>query len=220
MKYLMAFIVAVSILSACSVKKTDETLLFNGMDLTGWTIYVTDSTIDPAKFFYVKEGVIETPGVPNGYLRSVAEFSDYRLHVEWRYPENPTNSGIFIHTRGADKQWPIHYQCQLKHLNAGDFIVQDVGMMARVRDSLYVSNDSIKPIAAKMAPSSETQPGEWNVAEITCKGDSITIFINGVLQNVASECSVTSGGIGLQAEGSPIQFRNIRITNLKPEAAK
>jgi hypothetical protein len=213
MKYLIIVFSAALLLSTgCSGKKE---VLFNGRDLKGWTVFVSDSTVNPAGFFYVKDGFIETPGVPNGYLRTTGEFSDYKLHVEWRYPEKPTNSGIFLHTRGADKMWPIHYQCQLKFGNAGDFIVQDVGLSAKVRDSMYVSTKIVKPIAVKMEPSSEKQPGEWNAADITCKGDSITIVINGVLQNQASNCSITSGGIGLQAEGSKIQFRNIWIERVK-----
>jgi hypothetical protein len=213
MKYLV-FVLTIALLLSlgCTGKKK---VLFNGKDLTGWTIFVNDSTVHPSNFFYVKDGVIETPGIPNGYLRTTAEFSDYKLHVEWRYPEKPTNSGIFIHTSGVDKMWPIHYQCQLKHENAGDFIVQDVGLSATVRDSVYVSTKTLKPIAPKIQPASEKQPGEWNIADITCKGDCISIVINGVLQNEASKCSITSGGIGLQAEGSKIQFRNIWIEKLK-----
>ena len=56
--------------------------LFNGKNLKGWTIYVSDSTMAKSKFFYVKNGVIETPGVPMGYLRTKKEFENYRLHVE------------------------------------------------------------------------------------------------------------------------------------------
>jgi len=189
--------------------------LFNGKNLNGWTIFVSDSTIKPTSFFYVKDGVIETPGVPTGYLRTKKEFENYRLHVEWRYPEKPTNSGIFIHTSGPDKIWPIHYQCQLKNLFAGDFIVQDIGMSATVRDTLYVSTAKVKPIAPKMKPSSEKKAGEWNTTDIVCKGKTVEIKVNDVLQNYATNCSNSKGGIGLQAEGSKIQFRNIWIEKIK-----
>ena len=50
--------------------------LFNGKDLKGWTIWVSDPTIAPEKFFYVKDGVIETPGVPMGYLRTKKVYSN------------------------------------------------------------------------------------------------------------------------------------------------
>ena len=189
--------------------------LFNGKNLDGWSIYVADQKISPEKFFYVTDGVIETPGVPMGYLRTKKEFENYRLHVEWRYPEKPTNSGVFIHTVGPDKIWPRHYQCQLKHLSAGDFIIQDEGLSATVRDTVYVSTAKVKPIAPKLKPSSENKPGEWNSYDIVCKGNTVEVKVNGVLQNYATNCSETKGGIGLQAEGSNIQFRNIRIEKIK-----
>ena len=189
--------------------------LFNGKNLDGWSIYVADQKISPEKFFFVTDGVIETPGVPMGYLRTKKEYENYRLHVEWRYPEKPTNSGVFIHTVGPDKIWPRHYQCQLKHLSAGDFIIQDEGLSATVRDTVYVSTAKVKPIAPKLKPSSENKPGEWNSYDIVCKGNTVEVKVNGVLQNYATNCSETKGGIGLQAEGSKIQFRNIRIEKIK-----
>lgn len=214
MKLLNSIWLAAVILAGCTTTDPRE-MLFNGRDLTGWTIFVGDSGIVPENFFYVKEGVIETPGVPLGYLRTTGIFSDYRLHVEWRYTGEPTNSGIFLHTNGPDKLWPAHFQCQLKHNDAGDLIVQDVGLSARVGDSLYVSSETIRPVVPKMTASSEVPPGGWNSADIVCSGDSIRITINGVLQNEASNISLTSGGIGLQAEGSTIQFRNIWIERIK-----
>ena len=208
---LLVLLVAISF-TGFSQKKVK---LFNGKNLDGWSIFVSDSTIKPATFFYVKDGVIETPGVPTGYLRTKKEFENYRLHVEWRYPEKPTNSGIFIHTSGPDKIWPIHYQCQLKNLFAGDFIVQDIGLKATVRDTVYVSTAKVKPIAAKMQPSSEKKAGEWNTTDIVCKGNTVEIKVNDVLQNYATHCSIAKGGIGLQAEGSKIQFCNIWIEKIK-----
>lgn len=208
---LLVLLVAISF-TGFSQKKVK---LFNGKNLNGWSIFVSDSTIKPSSFFYVKDGVIETPGVPTGYLRTKKEFENYRLHVEWRYPETPTNSGIFIHTSGPDKIWPIHYQCQLKNLFAGDFIVQDIGLKATVRDTVYVSTAKVKPIAAKMQPSSEKKAGEWNTTDIVCKGSTVEIKVNGVLQNYVTNCSIAKGGIGLQAEGSKIQFRNIWIEKIK-----
>jgi hypothetical protein len=212
MKTLILVVLVSLTLSGFSQKKEK---LFNGKNLDGWSIYVADQKISPENFFYVKDGVIETPGVPMGYLRTKKEYENYRLHVEWRYPEKPTNSGVFIHTVGPDKIWPRHYQCQLKHLSAGDFIIQDEGLSATVRDTVYVSTVKIKPIAPKLKASSENKPGEWNSYDIVCKGNTVEVKVNGVLQNYATNCSETKGGIGLQAEGSKIQFRNIRIEKIK-----
>lgn len=189
--------------------------LFNGKNLKGWIIWVNDTKVEPEKFFYVKDGAIETPGVPMGYLRTKKVYSNYHLHVEWCYPEKPTNSGIFIHTNGPEQQWPLHYQCQLKHGNAGDFIVNASGERATVGDSTYVGTEKVKPIAAKRFPSNEKAAGEWNSYDIVCKGDKVEVTVNGLLQNTAVKCSMQQGSIGLQAEGSKIRFRNIWVEKLK-----
>jgi hypothetical protein len=196
------------LIASCTDKKE---ILFNGKNLDGWTIYVNDSIISPNDFFYVKDGTIETVGVPGGYLRTIKEYSDYKLHIEWRYPEEPTNSGIFVHTNGPDLLWPGHYQGQLKHETAGDFIVHGIGMKATLNDTVYTSSADKKPLIAKINPSNENPAGEWNSFDISCKGSTIEFRVNGLLQNVATDCSVTKGGIGLQAEGSKIQFRNLWI---------
>lgn len=189
--------------------------LFNGKDLKGWTIFVGDSSIKPENFFYVKDGTIETVGVPVGYLRTKKEYSNYRLHVEWRYPEKPTNSGILLHTNGPDKIWITHYQAQLKHQNAGDVVVHGVGEKATIRGVEYVSTETVKPVVPKDNPTNEKPAGEWNSYDITCKGNTIEIKVNDLLQNTVTNCSLTKGGIGMQAEGSKIQFRNLWIEKIK-----
>ena len=188
--------------------------LFNGKNLKGWTIYVDDSTVNPEKFFYANNGMIETVGVPVGYLRTKKQYSNYRLHVEWCYPENPTNSGILLHVNGPDKIWVSHYQSQLKHENAGDFIVHGVGEKATICDSVYFSTEAVKPVIPKLHTSNEKPAGQWNSFDITCKRNTVEIKVNGLLQNVATNCSLTKGSIGLQAEGSKIQFRNLWIEKL------
>jgi hypothetical protein len=211
MKTILLSALGLIFIVSCTPKKES---LFNGTDLDGWTIFVEDSNINPEDYFYVKDGTIETVGVPVGYLRTVKEYSNYKLHLEWRYVENSTNSGIFIHTNGPDLIWPGHYQGQLKHQNAGDFIVHGIGMKATLADSVYTSSEEVKPLIPKFNPSNEKPAGEWNTFDITCQGSTIEFKLNGLLQNTATNCSVTKGGIGFQAEGSKIQYRNILIESL------
>jgi len=213
MKYLLISTIVILNISLCSAQKES---LFNGKNLEGWTIFVKDSTVNPKHFFYVNDGMIETIGTPIGYLRTIKEYSDYKLHVEWRYPEKPTNSGIFIHTNGSDLIWPNHFQAQLKFKNAGDFIVHGSGMVATLKDTVFTSTiDPKKPTISKFHPENEKPEGEWNSYDITCKGNTIEIRVNGLLQNVATNCNVSRGNIGLQAEGSKIQFRNLWIEPIR-----
>lgn len=188
--------------------------LFNGKNLKGWVIFVKDRSVKPEDLFYVKDGVIETPGKPVGYIRTRKVFSNYKLHAEFRYPEKEGNSGVMIHTSGPDQIWPAHYQCQLKHQNVGDLIVLGVGLRATVDGKEYVSTEKEKPVAPKFQESSEKPIGEWNTCDITCTGNTIEIRINGVLQSKATHCSVAGGTIGFQSENGKIQFRNIWLKKI------
>ncbi len=198
-------------LASCSDKKE---MLFNGENLDDWTIYVEDESVNPEEYFYVNDGMIETLGKPIGYARTNKEYENYKLHIEWRYPEEPTNSGVFVHVKGPDMIWVSHYQGQLKHENAGDFIIHGVES-ATLNGKVYNSTADDKPLIAKQHPTNENPAGEWNTYEIICKGSKIELYVNGLLQNVATDCSATKGGIGLQAEGSKIQFRNLWVKPLK-----
>jgi hypothetical protein len=53
--------------------------------------------------------------------------------------------------------------------------------------------------------------------EVTCKSNTIEVYVNGTLQNKATGISETKGHICLQSEGKDIEFRNVFITNL-PQA--
>lgn len=212
MKSMVLILFTLTAIVSCSDQKE---YLFNGNDLENWTIFVDDSSVNPGEFFYVKDGMIETAGVPNGYLRTKKEYENYHLHVEWRYPDEPTNSGVFVHTSGPDLLWPAHFQGQLKYQNAGDFIVHGVGEKATIRDTVYTSSEDSKPVISKDFPSNENDAGEWNSYDIICSGNTVELKVNGLLQNMATECSLTRGNIGLQAEGSRIQFRNLWVKPLK-----
>ena len=177
---LISFIIMLFSVAGFAKKKQS---LFNGKDLTGWYVYVNDTNVDPNKYFYVNNGAIETVGVPAGYLRTQKEYSNYRLHVEWRYPEKEVNSGIMLHVTGPDKIWVAHYQANLKHLSVGDFVVHGVGQKATINGKEYVSTEKEKPAVPKLNPSNEKPAGEWNSYDIACKGNTIEVKVNGLLQN-------------------------------------
>ena len=99
--------------------------------------------------------------------------------------------------------------------DAGDFIVHGVGVSATLNDTVYVSTAEAKPLIPKMHPTNEKPAGEWNSYDITCIGSTIELRVNGLLQNTATNCSLTRGNNGLQAEGSKIQFRNLWIEPIK-----
>lgn len=190
--------------------------LFNGENLNGWTPFLADDTVDPATVWSVRDGVLRCEGQPNGYIRTVGAYSDYTLLLEWRWPETPSNSGVLLHATGEDKLWPQCIEAQLKHLSAGDLVTIQPGSTVTVNDVAYQPEGSIFKIIPKRLPTSEKLAGNWNRYKIVCKGDTINLYVNGVHQHSATHVSPAAGAICLQSEGSPIEFRNIVLTPLKP----
>jgi hypothetical protein len=60
--------------------------------------------------------------------------------------------------------------------------------------------------------------GKWNKMEIICLGNEIWVHVNGYLVNYANKLSQQRGAIALQSEGTPIEFRNITLSPLSPQA--
>jgi hypothetical protein len=194
------------------VVPTEKMMLWNGKDLTGWQPYARGGTEQAENTWSVKDDVIRCEGRPNGYMRTEKNYANYLLHVEWRWPERPGNSGVLIHMSLPDNVWPKSLECQLGAGNAGDFWeIGGVEFSEHARKSQRVRGRRV----IKLKESSKKPAGQWNSYDIICKDDFVVVLVNGVLQNIASNCSVTSGKICLQSEGSPIEFRNIYLEPLE-----
>ena len=183
-----------------------KTVLFNGNDLTGWVPVTESESEEPV--FKVEDGCIVVSGKPNGYLRTARQYGDYSLHVEWKWIGAGTNSGIFQRVQDEDKVWPVAYECQLMAGRAGDL----VGLGgARIVEIPY--DPAVKfPMKKRVhtGASIELPDGEWNRAEIICKGNKMMVYINGSLENEAT-LSHSKGYIALQSEGGTLAFRNVYI---------
>jgi len=182
--------------------------IWNGKDFSGLNFFLEDSSVDAQTVWTIRDDMIHCSGIPSGYIYTEKEYAEYRLHLEWRWTDEPGNSGVLLHKQNPDKIWPKSIEAQLKSGNAGDFYMIDGTTINEQTDK---SNRRVE----KKQKSSENAVGEWNTYSITCKGDSITLFVNGVLQNMASGASVTTGKICLQSEGKPIEFRNIYLDPLE-----
>ena len=197
---------------------TQETIpqsveLFNGENFDGWTLFLPGDSVAVEDVWSIKDGVVHCTGQPNGYMRTNEIFSNYKLTLDWRWVDEPSNSGVLLHCQGENQVWPNCVECQLKAGNAGDFVLIGAGEIT-VQDTTYVNEERFLVIE-KFNESNENEPGEWNTYSIVCDGASIQCTVNGVLQNSGIEASVESGFIALQSEGSPIEFRNIILTPLQ-----
>ena len=206
-KIIIAAVALAAIVSSCA--DNNKTSLFNGKDLNGWVCVVdSESTTPASEVFGVADGCIRIAGKPFGYMRTHKTYGDYQLHVEWRWIGEGTNSGIFQRVQSGDKVWPEAVECQLQAGRAGDFVMLGGAKIAEVE---CVGEF---PVKDRVGGECEKPVGEWNEADITCKGGKITVYINGKLQNEATS-EYKNGYIALQSEGGPIEFRNIYLTSVE-----
>ncbi len=190
--------------------------LFNGENLDGWEQF-TSNKLDTALTWRVAGGVIRCTGEPAGYIMTEDEYEDFHLTFEWRWADEPGNSGVLLRTVGEDKIWPSCLEAQLMHDRAGDF--WKIGQI-----DAETAPDRTNGNNTRALVNPENPVGEWNRYDIFAVGEHVTLVINGQFVNAASGVSERAGRIALQSEGAPIEFRNIRLTNLaeldeSPDAA-
>jgi len=164
-------------------------LLFNGVDFKGWRF--GDSLPEqPPKNWSVGNGVIKLAGGGAPHLASQEEYENFELRLEWRGLKPNYNSGVYIRSGknvGAN-------QINLAQKSCGGLIGG--------------------PKGSKPVPELQKEPGEWNEWRIIADGTKLTLHCNGKLAWEISDFKTPKGYIGLQAEGQPMEFRNIRIKKL------
>ena len=190
---------------------TQSEKLFNGKDLSNWKFIVDGDKVPASDVYTIKDGVIQIQGNPFGYMYTAKKYKDYTLELEWKWVGEPTNSGIFLTIAEVrpGNPFPNGIECQLRAGNAGDLVLLGGSDMVE-----YVAPESGRPnfpVIRKREESNEKPAGEWNKAKIEIIDGKTTVYINGVLQNQGTN-KVKEGHIGLQSEGGPIQFRNLKLT--------
>lgn len=214
-----AMILCVGLLCAAGCSTTDggaksssrSIELFNGKDLSGWTCDLKESNVKMEDVWTVRDGVLRCAGKPSGYLRTLNEYENYVLTLDWRWPKDGKNNGVLVHvsTPRVLGIWPKSIEVQIKDSDAGDFWI--------IGTSLHVENEAARRTDRryrKNVEGAEKPLGQWNTMEITCRGDEIFVKVNGVLVNRATQCSVQRGAIALQSEGPPCEYRNVRLRPL------
>jgi hypothetical protein len=197
--------------------------LFNGTDLSGWHIDIPKMDSDPslASSFIVRDGNLVSLGKPEGHIITDSVYQDYRLEVEYRFAAKPGNCGVLIHAstpRALYKMFPQSIEVQMMHENAGDFwcIVEDItvdSMETRrgPKEEWGITEGKGRRIL-NLTDGSENPVGEWNTMVIECLGNAVKVWVNGDLVNYGYNATASKGQIALQAEGSEVEFRKVRLT--------
>ena len=221
-KMVIVSILAATTLSCTSLPLRRSRSLFNGKDLSGWHVDVPKMDNDPSVSspFVVRDGVLVSLGNPGGHLITDAVYQDYRLEVQYRFAGKPGNCGVLVHAsapRALYSMFPKSIEVQMMHENAGDFwcIVEDISVPdmeeRRGPKAKWGIVEGKNRRIVNLTDGSENPAGEWNTMVIECLQNQVKVWVNGDLVNHGFDCTATRGQIALQAEGSEVEFRRLRL---------
>ena len=175
--------------------------IFNGKDLTGWTIYGTE-------LWYVEDGLLVCESGPDeeyGYLGTEKEYKDFELTLEFKQGADG-NSGVFIRS-SIEGTKIAGWQAEVAppgHNTGGIYESYGRGWIIKPDPEL----------------DKYLKFGEWNEMRVVVKGDLIKTYLNGQLMISLEDKMIGSatGIIALQIHsggGIKVQWRDIRVTELQ-----
>ncbi|MCG3199187.1 MAG: hypothetical protein GHCLOJNM_03696 [bacterium] len=216
---------------ACFGKPVGEVVhLLNGKDLSSFYTFLTDFGVDsdPDKVFSLEEGTLRISGQHYGYLATKAEYSNYRLLVEFKWGDktwaprekNARDSGVLVHCVGPDKVWMKSIECQIIEGGTGDILVVEgagltVGGQRLEGKTARFDRPGRNPWKDELGfrgPNEIENPhGEWNTIELLCEGGKVRVTVNGHLTLEGVDATPSAGKIILQSEGAEIFFRRLDL---------
>ena len=135
------------------------------------------------------------------------EIGDAIFHFEFCYTKIEGkagyNSGAYVRN---SKDGAIWHQAQFGDAKDGFLFGQTPGAEGQKKSfnlSKQVTDLRVKPA------------GEWNTLEVTAQGKKLTLWVNGAVTCQFEECNQEKGFLGLEGEGYRIEFRNLKVKELR-----
>ena len=180
-----------------------------------------------------KDGVLHCTGKPVSVMRTMKEFKNFEMVVEWSHQKPAGNSGVFVWATPAS----------IEKLTAAGKPGLPQGIEVQVLDHGYTdkvkaaggktdwfgTNGDVFPVGVKMTPFPPLSPdgsrsfprknlakghGEWNHYYIRAINGEVRLWVNGEEVSGGTACNPAQGFLCLESEGSPILFRKLRIREL------
>jgi hypothetical protein len=206
--------VGVFLTAAFAADEKDEGFvsIFNGQDLAGW-VYGSKA----GQGYQVENGVVFCTAKDGGSLYTEREYANFVLRFEFKLTTN-ANNGIGIRAPLKGDAAYVGMEIQVLDDDGPAYkSLRPEQYHGSIYDVFAAKRGSLKPV------------GEWNEEEITADGRHVTIKLNGNvivhanLDDVKDEAKLKKhpglknekGHIGFLGHGSRVEFRNLRIKELK-----
>ncbi len=184
--------------------------VFNGRDFTGWA--------GPLANYDITDGAIVCKPKKGGDIHTKAEYGDFVARLEYRLPPGG-NNGLAIRYPGKGQPSSVA-MCEIQ-------ILDDTAMKYARLDPRQANGSAYGMVAAQRG---YLRPvGEWNFMEVTVRGPTIQVELNGTRILDADLSLVTtflgnrphpgkdrtSGHFGFAGHSDPVAFRHIEIRRLE-----
>jgi hypothetical protein len=179
-----------------------------------------------------QDGEIHCTGQPVGVIRSAKPYTNVELVVEWRHLKSAGNSGVFLWAPEKPLfdlqpgQLPHGIEVQVLDLGYAEQFEKERGM----KPDWFTCHGDVFPVGSSdMTPFPPAAPdgkrsfprkelskgvGEWNHYYIRAINGEVRLWVNGEEVSGGTGCEPRTGYLCLESEGSPVEFRNLRIREL------
>jgi hypothetical protein len=177
-------------------------------------------------------GLLSCSGHPIGVMRTRQKFTNFELLVEWRHLRPAGNSGVFvwvpdealaqlkpdvlpqygIEVQMLDNAFRDQYE---KGGKKGDWFTTHGDIFA-VGKSKLMPFPPVSPDGSRSFPRKNLSRGvgEWNHYYVRAINGELRLWVNGEEVSGGRGAEPRTGYLCLESEGSPVEFRNIRIREL------
>lgn len=180
-----------------------------------------------------KEGILHCTGQPVSVLRTVKQYENFEMVVEWSHQKAAGNSGVFVWVTPQSIQ-RLTDQGKPGLPDGIEVQILDHGYTDRVKagggsTDWFGTHGDVFPVRVKMTPFPPLSPngqrsfprkhlakghGEWNHYYIRAINGEVRLWVNGEEVSGGTDCDPRKGYLCLESEGSPIIFRKLRIREL------
>jgi hypothetical protein len=202
----------------------------------GWRALGADdfTRVNSAEDTWSWEGdVLHCTGRPVSVLRSTKEYSNFELVVEWNHLKPAGNSGVFVWatpesidalTSAGKPGLPKGVEVQVLDHGYTEKVQSQGG-----KTDWFGTNGDVFPVGVKMTPFAPTSPdgrrsfprkhlskgfGQWNHYYVRAINGEVRLWVNGEEVSGGTGIEPRNGFLCLESEGSPIDFRHLRIREL------
>lgn len=179
-----------------------------------------------------QDDFVHCTGEPVGVIRSVKPYGNFELVAQWRHLKSAGNSGIFVWGTEASlsklKPGQLPHGIEVQVLDHG--YTEQYEKQTGKKADWFTSNGDVFPVGeVKMTPFPPVSPngqrsfprknlsrgvGQWNHYYVRAINGEVRLWVNGEEVSGGTGIEPRSGFLCLESEGSPVEFRHLRLREL------